>query len=169
MKRYRLRIAQFVDQMAKEQFENNNIDSHMYLSSAQQGSSNIFISPSSASNQQFYNPFSNKGSQSKLSLGGKSSLFPQTVRSRDRMNSGYSMPRQKPLKFMNLTKNERISQAMKANGGFDTEPGDIDKKAFVLRKRDTSKELHPHFHLKSHSSLERLEDLYDVDEMVIDK
>ena len=68
---------------------------------------------------------------------------------------------QKPLKYTCQDNVERIAEAMKANRCFDTEPGDLDRKAFELRRRDPSKEIHPSFKLRSHSSVERLEDKYD--------
>lgn len=51
---------------------------------------------------------------------------------------------------------------------FDTKPADVEKQAFILRKRMPSKEIQPAIKLKSITAIERLEDFYDNNRSTID-
>jgi|TARA_B110000305_G_C19300509_1_gene568893 hypothetical protein len=64
---------------------------------------------------------------------------------------------------------ERLNDSMYKNSMIDTMPTDVDKKAFNLRLRDPSKELaHSKFRIKSFSTIDRLNRIYEEDTKILD-
>lgn len=74
-----------------------------------------------------------------------------------------------PFRFTSRDTKERISDAVNYNSNLETKPQDVDKKAFDLRLRQPGKELaHSKFRLKSFSTIDRLNSMYEDDLKILD-
>ena len=74
-----------------------------------------------------------------------------------------------PFRFTSKNTTERIDDAVLKNSNIDTQPVDVDKKAFDLRLRQPEKELaHSKFRLKNFSTIDRLNSLYENDNKILD-
>ena len=75
-----------------------------------------------------------------------------------------------PFRYKPKDATERVTDTLRLNSDLDTLPHDVDKKSFVnLRPRRVDKELgESHFRTKAFSTVERLNDLYENDNRVMD-
>ena len=80
-------------------------------------------------------------------------------------------PNPNPFKYTNKDVLRRVNDdQLNKTSMFDNAPADVDKQAFVLRKRSPSKEIQPtRLKLKSITAIEKMEDFYDRDNSQIDK
>lgn len=74
-----------------------------------------------------------------------------------------------PFRFTSKDTKERVDDAVNKNSNLETIPQDVDKKAFNLRLRQPTKELaHSKFRLKSFSTVDRLNTMYEDDLKILD-
>ena len=74
-----------------------------------------------------------------------------------------------PFRFTSKNQTQRIADTLASQSNLDTQPVDVDKKAFTLRKREHDKELaHSKFRTKSFSTVDRLNHMYEDDLKILD-
>jgi hypothetical protein len=74
-----------------------------------------------------------------------------------------------PFRFATTDARERVAETQRRQAHIDTTPVDVDKKAFNLRLRKVDRELaHSSFKLKSFSTVDRLNDMYEESQKVLD-
>jgi len=74
-----------------------------------------------------------------------------------------------PFRFATTDARERVAETQKRQARIDTTPVDVDKKAFNLRLREADRELaHSSFKLKSFSTVDRLNNMYEESQKVLD-
>lgn len=74
-----------------------------------------------------------------------------------------------PFRFATTDARERVAETQRRQARIDTTPVDVDKKAFNLRLREADRELaHSSFKLKSFSTVDRLNNMYEDSQKVLD-